>query len=35
MRSFLKRLPKLAAYLVLGVVILGWVAWAVGALWFD
>jgi len=35
MRSFLKRLPKLAAYLVLGVVILGWVAWAFGALWFD
>lgn len=35
MRGFLKRLPKMARVSLLGVVILGWVAWAFGALWFD
>jgi hypothetical protein len=35
MRGFLKRLPKMAGVSLLGVVSLGWVAWAFGALWFD
>ena len=35
MRGFLKRLSKTACVSLLGVVILGWVAWAFGALWFD
>ena len=35
MTGFPKRHLKIAGALVLGVVILGWVAWAFGALWFD
>jgi hypothetical protein len=35
MRGFLKLLPKMAGVSLLGVVSLGWVAWAFGALWFD
>jgi hypothetical protein len=35
MRSFLKRLLSILGVLLLWVVILGWTAWAFGALWFD
>jgi len=35
MRGFLKRLPSILGVLLLWVVILGWTAWAFGALWFD
>jgi len=35
MRGFLKRLPSIIGFLLLLVVILGWTAWAFGALWFD
>jgi len=33
--GFLKRLLKIMGSVVLGAVLLGWVAWAFGALWFD
>ena len=35
MMSFLKRLPRILASLVIVTLILVWVAWAFGALWFD
>jgi hypothetical protein len=35
MRGFLKRLLSILGVLLLWVVILGWTAWAFGALWFD
>jgi hypothetical protein len=35
MRGFLKRLPPILGVLLVWVVILGWKAWAFGALWFD
>ncbi len=35
MRGFLNRFLTLAGFLLLGIVLLGWVAWAFGALWFD
>lgn len=35
MRGLLKQLPSILGVLMLWVVILGWTAWAFGALWFD
>jgi len=35
MRGFLKQPLKTMGFLLLWVVILGWIAWAFGALWFD